>query len=107
MNPITLLLYFFVSAFKIKPPEPFWVKEIIDDGRTLSIAWGYTEQGARERLANRANKRTFMHSSGILKVIISDTKTIPKMVQGWIDNHLGITPDSENPQSNGSDDKKS
>lgn len=101
-----MFIYFvqmLAAMFKVSPEDLVWARETIDNGRTLLIAWGYTEEGAKKALFSQRRKTVIVHPDGLLKVIISnDVEVIPEDVIEWVSNHMGFpmpVKESSNTQS--------
>lgn len=100
---LNYLFQMLVAYLKTDPRDYFWAQATIDDGRTLIVAWGFSEESAKKNLLNHRNKDVLTHPNGILKVVISnDVDIIPDEVVRWVSDHLGFpmpVKDSSNNQT--------
>ena len=87
---INALKQIFQLWWYIDPTEYVWAHAETDEGRTLLLAWGLTEESAQKKLSDMRNKSTIMHPNGILKVMMpNDVDWIPDAIVLKVADHMG------------------
>ena len=71
--------------------EYVWVYALVDDGNTLVLDRGLTEDAARKSIVQKQDKITFYHPDSPLKVIITNkVKRYPSDIVQAMSQHMGI-----------------
>jgi hypothetical protein len=86
---------FFVEEETPTDAKEYWSNLLIEDGRTLMLGFGRTEEASKRSLAGtRSHRDILVDSTGLLKIImpaeVHDSQSIPPKVIKMMSEHFGV-----------------